>query len=73
LKEYINDVDFVQSEGEFNSLLKAAKLLSEGTIQLIFLDIQMPKISGLEFFKALQHAPPGNFYNGLSSICPGWI
>lgn len=58
LKEYINDVDFLQSEGEFNSPLKAARLLSEGTIQLIFLDIQMPKISGLEFFKTLQHAPP---------------
>jgi DNA-binding LytR/AlgR family response regulator len=58
LKEYINDVDFLQSESEFNSPLKAAKLLSEGTIQLIFLDIQMPKISGLEFFKTLQHAPP---------------
>jgi DNA-binding LytR/AlgR family response regulator len=58
LKEYINDVDFLQPEAEFSNPLKAAKLLSEGTIQLIFLDIQMPRISGLEFFKTLQHAPP---------------
>jgi DNA-binding LytR/AlgR family response regulator len=58
LREYINDIDFLQTEAEFDNPLKASKLLSEGTIQLIFLDIQMPKITGLEFFKALRQAPP---------------
>lgn len=58
LKEYIYDVDFLHLEAAFDSPLKATKLLSEGNVQLIFLDIQMPKISGLEFFKTLQHAPP---------------
>ncbi len=58
LKEYINDVDFLQLEAEFDSPLKAAKILGEKGVQLIFLDIQMPKITGLEFFKTLVHAPP---------------
>lgn len=58
LKEYINDVDFLQLEAEFDSPLKATKLLCEGNVQVIFLDIQMPKMSGLEFFKTLPHAPP---------------
>jgi DNA-binding LytR/AlgR family response regulator len=58
LQEYINDVDFLQLEAEFDSPLKATKLLSEGSVQLIFLDIQMPKITGLEFFKTLKQAPP---------------
>lgn len=58
LREYINDVEFLQMEAEFDSPLKAAKLLSEGSVQLIFLDIQMPKITGLDFFKILQPAPP---------------
>src|SRR5215211_3085066 len=58
LKEYINDVDFLFLEGEFDDPLKAMKILNEGIVQLIFLDIQMPKITGLEFFKSLQHAPP---------------
>jgi DNA-binding LytR/AlgR family response regulator len=58
LKEYINDVDFLQLDAEFETPLKATKQLSEGKVQLIFLDIQMPKITGLEFFKSLQHAPP---------------
>src|ERR1051325_5901414 len=58
LKEYISDVDFLQLEAEFDSPLKATQLLSEGNVQLIFLDIQMPKITGLEFFRTLQQAPP---------------
>jgi DNA-binding LytR/AlgR family response regulator len=58
LKEYINEVDFLQLEGEYDTPLKAAGLLAEGKVQLIFLDIQMPKISGIEFFKSLNQAPP---------------
>ena len=58
LKEYINDVDFLQLDAEFDNALKANKLLSDGRVQLIFLDIQMPKLTGLEFFKTLMHAPP---------------
>jgi len=58
LKEYIADVDFLNLTGEFDNPLKATELLSKGEVQLLFLDIQMPKITGLEFFKTLQHAPP---------------
>jgi DNA-binding LytR/AlgR family response regulator len=58
LKEYISDIDFLQLEGEFDTPLKATRLIAEGNIQLVFLDIQMPKITGLEFFKSLPHAPP---------------
>jgi len=58
LKEYIADVDFLNMIGDFDSPLKAAELLSKANTQLLFLDIQMPKISGLEFFKSLQNAPP---------------
>ena len=58
LKEYISDVDFLLLEDEFNEPLKAMKLITEGQVQLIFLDIQMPKISGLDFFRSLKQAPP---------------
>ena len=58
LKEYIADVDFLNLTGEFDNPLKAAELISRGEVKLLFLDIQMPKITGLDFFKTLQHAPP---------------
>lgn len=57
LKEYIADVEFLQLLGEFENPLKATTILMEQPIQLILLDIQMPKISGLDFLKSLQ-APP---------------
>jgi DNA-binding LytR/AlgR family response regulator len=58
LKEYIDDVDFLTLAGEYDSPLKAMEQLSSGEVHLIFLDIQMPKITGLQFFKSLQQAPP---------------
>src|SRR6185503_14736856 len=44
--------------GEFENPLKATDAISKGEVQLLFLDIQMPKITGLEFFRTLQAAPP---------------
>lgn len=58
LKEYIADVDFLNLAGEFDNPLKATELLGRGEVQLVFLDIQMPKISGLEFIKTIKNAPP---------------
>jgi DNA-binding LytR/AlgR family response regulator len=58
LKEYIDDVEFLQLAAEFDNPLMATDMLDKGEIQLLFLDIQMPKITGLDFFKSLQQAPP---------------
>lgn len=58
LKEYIADFDFLNLAGEYDNPLKAAEQISKGEVQLLFLDIQMPKITGLDFFKTLQHPPP---------------
>lgn len=58
LKEYISDTDFLELIGEFDNPVRAADLIGRGEAQLLFLDIQMPKITGLEFFKTLKNAPP---------------
>jgi DNA-binding LytR/AlgR family response regulator len=58
LGEYIADVDFLQLAGEFDNPLKATGLVGAGEVQLLFLDIQMPKITGIDFFKSLQNPPP---------------
>ncbi|HKP32081.1 MAG TPA: LytTR family DNA-binding domain-containing protein, partial [Chitinophagaceae bacterium] len=57
LVEYIEDVDFLHLAGEFDNPLKATSTLNDQTIHLIFLDIQMPKLSGIEFLKSLSHPP----------------
>jgi len=57
LKEYIHDVEFLQLEGEFDNAMKAMDILAHQKIDLIFLDIQMPKITGLEFLKSLSNPP----------------
>jgi DNA-binding LytR/AlgR family response regulator len=58
MKEYIADVDFLRLAGEFDNPLKAADMISRGEVQLLFLDIQMPRITGLDFFKTLASPPP---------------
>jgi DNA-binding LytR/AlgR family response regulator len=58
LKEYIADIDFLQLTGEFDNPVKAMDMLGREEVHLLFLDIQMPKITGLDFFKSLQPAPP---------------
>jgi DNA-binding LytR/AlgR family response regulator len=58
LKEYVSDVDFLELVGEFDNPLKATELIGRGEVQLIYLDIQMPKLSGIDFFKTLAKAPP---------------
>lgn len=58
IKEYINDTAFLHLAGEFDTALKAVELINTQAVQLIFLDIQMPKVNGLEFMKSLQHVPP---------------
>lgn len=58
LKEYIADIEFLHLTGEYDTPLKATDQVSRGEVQLIFLDIQMPKITGIDFFKTLTRAPP---------------
>jgi DNA-binding LytR/AlgR family response regulator len=58
LKEYIADVAFLSLVGEFDSAVKATELLSKRAVQLVFLDIQMPKITGLDFLRSLHRPPP---------------
>jgi DNA-binding LytR/AlgR family response regulator len=57
LKEYMQDASFLQLAGEFDNPLKAADMLMHEKIDLLFLDIQMPKMTGMEFLKTLSHPP----------------
>jgi two-component system, LytTR family, response regulator len=57
LKDYISKIPFLEFVGDFNSPLKAYDLLEQGKVDLMFLDIQMPDITGLDFLRSLDRKP----------------
>jgi len=57
MQEYVAKVPFLELEGDYNSPMKAMHPLQEGRIDLLFLDIQMPDISGLNFLRSLERKP----------------
>ena len=57
LAEYVDEVDFLNLVGQCENALKANALLNESSVDLIFLDIQMPKLTGIEFLKTLKDPP----------------
>lgn len=57
LREYIDDIDGMSLVHETDSPLKAMSLLSNGCVDVLFLDIQMPDINGIDFLKTLNNKP----------------
>jgi len=57
LIDYVNRLPFLELLGDFNSPLKVLNLVKSGKVDLLFLDIQMPDITGLDFLKTLNKAP----------------
>lgn len=53
LKSYVEKTPFLQLTGVYSSALSAMKDLRENPVDLIFLDIQMPELSGVEFARIL--------------------
>ncbi len=57
LKGYIADVPFLDLKENFRDAISASEYLLEHTIDLIFLDIHLPKLRGMAFIKTLPQAP----------------
>lgn len=53
LQEFVGQVPFLDWQGNFENALKAETFLKDTTTDLIFLDIEMPKVSGLQFIQKL--------------------
>lgn len=53
LKSYVEKTPFLHLIGSYGSALEAMKELRDNPAQLLFLDIQMPELSGIEFAKIL--------------------
>jgi DNA-binding LytR/AlgR family response regulator len=57
IKDYIEQVPFLQLKGICTDALYAMDLLQKENIDLVFLDIHLPKLKGLDFIKALKKPP----------------
>lgn len=57
ITNYVKEVDFLQLVGTGSNPVELTMLLDEHDVDLIFLDIQMPVISGIEFLKMTQNPP----------------
>ncbi|GAB3335439.1 LytTR family DNA-binding domain-containing protein [Marivirga atlantica] len=57
LSDYAEKVPYLEIVGQFSSALDALNVINEQQIDLLFLDIQMPEITGVEFLKAIDHTP----------------
>jgi DNA-binding LytR/AlgR family response regulator len=57
IKDYIEQVPFLQLKGSCTDALYAMDLLQKENIDLVFLDIHLPKLKGLDFIKALKKPP----------------
>jgi DNA-binding LytR/AlgR family response regulator len=57
LKKYISNADNLILKGTFSNPLEAKNYLLKEKIDLIFLDIHLPKMSGLEFLKSEENHP----------------
>ena len=57
LSDYIDQVPFLELRGTFRDALLATDYLRENVVDLIFLDIHLPKLKGMAFLKTLSHPP----------------
>lgn len=57
LKKYIADLGTLELKETFSDALKAIDYLNQQSVDLIFLDIHLPKLSGMEFLKTLTTKP----------------
>jgi DNA-binding LytR/AlgR family response regulator len=56
--EYIEQVDFLYPVAACKNAIEASAALQHNPVDLVFLDIQMPKLTGIEFLKNLPNPPP---------------
>lgn len=54
LKKYIQDVPSLKLESEFKNSIDALEYIQSHNINLIFLDIEMPKLSGISLAKIIE-------------------
>lgn len=55
--DYIGKTPFLELIGSFDNPLDAVEFLSTQPVDLVFVDVQMPDLTGIEFVRSLENAP----------------
>jgi DNA-binding LytR/AlgR family response regulator len=57
LEKYVADVPYLELAGKCSNAMEAMEVLHQKQTDLVFLDINMPKLSGIDFLKTQKNAP----------------
>lgn len=57
LSDYVSQVPFLSLQGTFRDAILATEYLHDHTVDLMFLDIHLPKLKGMAFLKTLTRSP----------------
>jgi DNA-binding LytR/AlgR family response regulator len=57
LSDYVKQIPFLELKGICTDAIYAMEKLQQEPVDLIFLDIHLPKLKGLDFLRSLQHPP----------------
>jgi DNA-binding LytR/AlgR family response regulator len=68
ITEYASKISFLSLKKTFTNPDEAKLWLHENNVDLLFLDIQMPDINGLQFYKSLQKKPQVIFTTAYSEF-----
>ena len=53
LNKYVSQVSFLELAGSFTNSIEASAFVSSESVDLIFIDINMPDLNGLDFVRSL--------------------
>jgi two-component system, LytTR family, response regulator len=68
IEEYIAKVSFLEWAGSYENALLAGDALLAGNVDLMFLDIHMPHLTGIEFLKSLKNPPLAIFHTAYPTF-----
>lgn len=57
IESYVDRLDELELVARCNNAIKAFEILQKEEVDLMFLDIQMPKLTGIDFIKTLKNPP----------------
>ncbi len=57
IEEYVSDYNYLNLLGSYRNVLESIELLKTKDIDLLFMDIDMPVINGVDFLKKIENPP----------------